>query len=66
MVKEVLCDEVVEVRGASDGVMALVVFKENVLRLICGYAPQNGRYLEERQSFYDELICEWDMHSAGN
>ena len=35
-----------------------------MLRLICGYAPQSGRSLEEKQSFYDELKCEWDMHSA--
>ena len=42
----------------------VVVLEEDVLRLICGYAPQSGRSLEEKQSFYDELICEWDMHSA--
>ena len=43
----------VEVRRASDGVMTLVVFEEDVLRLICGHAPQSGRSLEEKQSFYD-------------
>ena len=35
-----------------------------MLRLICGYAPQSGRSFEEKQSFYDELTCKWDMHSA--
>ena len=25
---------------------------------------QSVRGLEEKQSFYDELKCEWDMHSA--
>ena len=31
-------------------VMAVVsVFEEDVLRLICGYAPQSGRGLEEKQ-----------------
>ena len=44
--------------------MTVVVFEEDVLRLICGYALQSGRPLEEKQSFYDKLICEWDMHSA--
>ena len=44
--------------------MTVVVFEEDVLRLICGYIPQSGRSLEEKQSFYDELKCEWDMHSA--
>ena len=33
------------------------------MRLIYGYAPQSGS-LEERQSFYDELKGEWEMHSA--
>ena len=42
----------------------VVVFEEDVLRLICGYAPQSGRNLKEKQSFYNELKCEWDMHSA--
>ena len=63
MVKEELCGRVVEVRRVSDRVMA-VVFEEDVLRLIYGYAPQSGRSLEEKQCFYDGLICEWDMHSA--
>ena len=43
MVKEELCEKVVKVRRVSDGVMTLVVFEEDVLRLICGYAPQDGR-----------------------
>ena len=34
----------------------LVKFEEDVLMLICGYALQSVRFLEERQSFYDELI----------
>ena len=42
----------------------VVVFEEDVLRLICGYAPQCGRSLKEKQSFHDELICEWNTHSA--
>ena len=31
------------------------------MRLTCEYAVQSGRSLEEKQSFYDELKCEWDM-----
>ena len=34
----------------SDRVISLVVFEEDVLRLICEYAPQSGRRLEEKQS----------------
>ena len=67
MVIEVLCGNVVEVRRVINRVMTLVVvFEEDVLRLICVYAPQSGRSLEEKQSFYDELKGEWDMHSAGD
>ena len=44
--------------------MTPVVFEEDVLRLICGYAPQSGRSLEEKQSFYDKQKFEWDIHSA--
>ena len=59
IVKEELCEKVVEVRRLRDRVMTLlVVFEEDVLRLICGYAPQSGRSLERKQSFYDELKCE--------
>ena len=43
----------VEVRRISDRVMTVVdVFKEDVLRLICGYASQSGRSLEE-SGLYD-------------
>ena len=56
MVKEELCKKMVEV---SDRVMTLVVvLKEDVLRMSCGYAPQRGRSFEEKRSSYDELKCE--------
>ena len=56
----------VEVRWVSDRVMTVVVFEEDVLRLVCGYVLQGGRSFEEKQSFYDELKCEWNMHSASD
>ena len=49
MVKEVLCEKVVEVRMVSDRVMTVVFFEGDVLRLICGYDPQSGRCLEENR-----------------
>ena len=58
MVKEELCEKVVEVRMVSDRMITLVVFEE-VLMLICGNAPQGHVRLEEKQSFYDELKGEW-------
>ena len=30
--------------------------------MICGYAPQGRRSLEEKQSFYDKRKGEWDIH----
>ena len=41
MVKKELCDKVVEVGRVSDRVMSVIVFEEDVLRLICGYATQS-------------------------
>ena len=50
--KEQLCEMVVEVRKVSDRVMTFVViFEDFVLRLICGYALQSGRSLEEKSLF---------------
>ena len=44
MVKEEQCEKVVEVRCASHRVMTIVVvFEEDVLRLICGFDVQSGR-----------------------
>ena len=50
MVMGKLCEKEVEVRMVSDGMMTLVVvvFEGNVLRLICEYALQSGRSLEEK------------------
>ena len=40
----------------------VVVFEEDVLGLICGYAPQSGR----KTVFYDEQNGDWDIHSASD
>ena len=37
-----------------------------MLRLICGNAPEKLKKFGRKQSFYDELKCEWDMHSVGD
>ena len=43
MVKDELCEKVVKVGIACDGVMAvMLVFEEDVLSLMCGYARQSG------------------------
>ena len=52
VVKEELCEKVVDIRRVGGRVMtAVVVFEEDVLRLIFVYAPQSGRFLKEKQSF---------------
>ena len=38
MVKEELCEKMVEVKMVSDRVMTVVVFEEDALRVICEYA----------------------------
>ena len=64
LVKEELCEKVVEVRRKSDRVMAIVMaFEEEVVRVICGYAPQRGRIDVEKEQFYDDMASEWDLRS---
>ena len=41
----------------------VVVFEESVLRLICGYALQGGRTLQEKESYF-EFKSDWDMHNV--
>ena len=51
MVKEELCEKVVEVRRARDRVMTLVVvYEEDMLKLICGYVPHWGRKMWRKNS----------------
>jgi len=65
LIKEELCEKVIEVRRKSDRIMALVlIFEEEVLRLICAYAPQRGRPEVEKDSFYDEMAGEWNVGGA--
>ena len=62
LVKEELCEKVVEVRRKSDRVMAMVlVFEGEVIRVICAYAPQVERSEWEKDQFYNDMASEWDM-----
>ena len=45
----------VEARRVSDRVVTVVVYDEDVLWMICGYAPQSGRCLEEKKYFRTNL-----------
>ena len=63
VVKEEICEKVVEVGRVSNRMMELVLaFEDDVLRLISEYAPQSGRSFE-KQTFYG-LKSDWDMHNV--
>ena len=65
LVKEELCENVVEVRRRCDKVMAIgLVFGEEVVRVICAYAPQSGKPDAEKERFYEEMAREWSMGYA--
>ena len=61
MVKEELCEKVVEVRKRCDRVLAIgLVFEEEVVRVICAYAPQSGKP-DAEERFYEEMAREWSV-----
>jgi exonuclease III len=56
MVKEELMNNVVEVRRKSARVIVVVmVIAKVTVRVISGYAPQQGRMEEEKDQFYDDV-----------
>ena len=59
LVKEELCENVGEVRRRCDRVMVIgFVFGEEVVRMICAYAPQSGKPDSEKERFYEEMARE--------
>ena len=48
MVKEELYDKVVEVRRVNDRVMSLAIVLVEVVRVVWAYAPQSGKWIEEK------------------
>ena len=49
LVKEELCEKVIDVRRKSDRVMvAVLAFRKQVIRVISAYGPQAGRPLKEK------------------
>ena len=61
LVKEELCEKVVEVRRSCDRVMAIgLVFEEEVVRVVCAYAPQSGKP-DAEERFYQEMAREWSV-----
>ena len=65
LVKEEISGNVVEVRRRSDRVMAIVLtLGQELVRILCAYAPQSGRPDSEKVCFYDEMASEWDLGSS--
>ena len=66
LVKKELGEKVVEVQRKSDRVMATVlVFEEEVITVICAYAPQVGRSECKKDQFYNDMASEWDLQNPG-
>ena len=64
LVKEELCENVVEVRRRFDRVMAIgLEFKEEMVRVICAYAPYRGKPDAEKERFYEKMAR---VRSMGN
>ena len=65
LVKEELCEKVIDVRRKSDRVLKVVevAFEKQVARVILAYGPHAGRLLEEKHSFYDELAGEYEQQN---
>ena len=62
-VKEELHDKVVEVRRVNNRVMSLsMVYGQDVVRVVCAYAAQRGKSMEEKEHFYEDLSREWTTH----
>ena len=62
LVKEKLCEKVVEVRRRCDRVMAIgLAFEEEVVTVICVYAPQSEKPDAEKERFYEEMAREWSV-----
>uniref|UniRef100_A0A0L8IFJ4 Endonuclease/exonuclease/phosphatase domain-containing protein n=1 Tax=Octopus bimaculoides TaxID=37653 RepID=A0A0L8IFJ4_OCTBM len=42
----------------------VLAFEEEVVRGICGYGPQSGIGIAEKEQFFDEIVNEWDLHKV--
>ena len=64
LVKEELCEKVVDVRRKCDRVMVIVLAcGEQVIRVISAHGPQAERPIEVKHRFYDELAAEYELRN---
>ena len=62
LVKEELYDKVIESLRVNERVMSLAIRIKEVVRVICAYAPQSGKWMEGKEKIYDDLSREWATH----
>ena len=41
-----------------------LLFGEEVVRVVCAYAPQSEKSDGEKERFYEEMAREWSMRNA--
>ena len=64
LVKEELCEKVVDVWRKSDRVTVVVLaFGKQMMQVISPYGPQARRPLEEKHRFYEELAGEYELQN---
>ena len=58
VVKQEMYDEVTEVRRVNDRATSIDIVFDEVLRVVCAYAPRSGKSMEEKECFYEDLSRE--------
>ena len=43
----------------------VLVLEEEVITVICAYAPQVGRLERKKNQFHDDMASEWDLKNPG-
>ena len=41
----------------------VLMFGEDIVRVICAYGPLSGKTIAEKKRLYDELSCEWNLRN---
>ena len=44
----------------------MLVFEEEVIRVICAYAPETGSSDCKKDQFHNEMLCEWNLQNHGH
>ena len=59
LVKEELCDSVVEIQRSDRMMTMCLIFGEEMIWVMCVYEFQSGKPDIQKDKFYDKLIHEW-------